>query len=299
MAKPIAKITVQCPHCQAQQQEPELAKSTFCRRCSEYFGISASTLAGARTPPPPAPKLRPKTALDAAAPAAPAEPSGGMGLMDRFEQLLGKPKHRVVHCFECDGSHEVSSSAHSSTCRACGAYIDLQDYKITGSFSRNIVTRGAIYLSSKGDLSSSKIICDSAILHGKMRGNMRCLGKLTIRSTGRVPGTLEAVKIVVEKGSDITMARPLRVSQAEIGGKLSAQIFAESQVAILKTGFLEGAVTARGFTVEKGGCFQGELTIGPQAAAAGMEPAKAEPPRREPRENDAPLLGGEQKPALG
>lgn len=300
MAKPIAKITVQCPHCQAQQQEPEFAKSTFCRRCSEHFAISASTLAGAKSPPSPALKPRPKVAAETPSPSspAPAEPSGGMGLMDRFEQLLGKPKHRVVRCFECDGSHEVSSSAHSSTCRACGAYIDLQDYKITGSFSRNIVTRGAIYLSSKGDLSSSKIVCDSAILHGKMRGNMRCLGKLTIRSTGRVPGTLEAGKIVVEKGSDITMARPLRVSQAEIGGKLSAQIFAESQVAILKTGFLEGAVTARGFTVEKGGCFQGELTIGPQDTAA-AEPAKAEPPRREPRENEAPLLGGEQKPALG
>lgn len=298
MAKPIAKITVQCPHCQAQQQEPELAKSTFCRRCSEHFAISASTLAGAKSPlPPAAPKLRPTAAAETPAP-APAEPSGGMGLMDRFEHLLGKPKHRVVRCFECEASHEVSSSAHSSTCRACGAYIDLQDYKITGSFSRNIVTRGAIYLSSKGDLSSSKIVCDSAILHGKMRGNMRCLGKLTIRSTGRVPGTLEAVKIVVEKGSDITMARPLRVSQAEIGGKLSAQIFADGQVAILKTGFLEGAVTARGFTVEKGGCFQGELTIGPHETAV-VEPVKAEPPRREPRENDAPLLGGEQKPALG
>ncbi len=223
-----------------------------------------------------------------------------MGLRDRFEHLLGKPKNRVVRCFECEASHEVSSSAHSSTCRSCGAYIDLQDYKITGSFSRNIVTRGSVYLSSKGDLSSSKIICDSAILHGKMRGNIRCLGKLTIRSTGRVPGTLEAGKIIVERGSDIVLARPLRVAQAEIGGKVTAQIFAEGQVSILKSGVLEGAVKARGFAVERGGIFQGELTIGPQETVPDSAPApRPEGNPRDARAGEPPIFGAERKPALG
>lgn len=285
-----------------------MAKSTFCRRCSEYFAISAATLAGAKAPFAAAP-LKPKVlapqssvAEHAALPSPPpqAEPTGGLGLRDRFEHLLGKPKNRMVRCFECDAAHEVSSSAHSSTCRSCGAYIDLQDYKITGSFSRNIVTRGSVYLSSKGDLSSSKIVCDSAILHGKMRGNIRCLGKLSIRSTGRVPGTFEASKFIVEKGSDIVMARPLRVAQAEIGGKVSAQIFAEGQVSILKSGFLEGAVTARGFAVEKGGIFQGELTIGPQAPVA--DPAAAPAVKEVPRDasvGETPILGVERTPALG
>ena len=300
MAKPIAKITVECPHCHAQQQEPEMAKSTFCRRCSEYFAVSAATLAGAKAPPP-KPKVLAPSAVHAAEQApAPAEPAAGFGLKDRFEHLLGKPKNRMVRCFECDSAHEVSSSAHSSTCRSCGAYIDLQDYKITGSFSRNIVTRGSIYLSSKGDLSSSKIICDSAVLHGKMRGNIRCVGKLAIRSTGRVPGTLEASRIIVEKGSDMVLARPLRVAQAEIGGKVSAQIFAEGQVSILKSGFLEGAVTARGFAVEKGGIFRGELTIGPQDSVAELAPPV--PAKESPRElqaSDPSILGGERSPALG
>lgn len=279
-----------------------MAKSTFCRRCSEYFAISASTLAGAKPASRPAPKPAPVAmGMETPAlpiPAAPVESLGGMGLLNRFEHLLGKPKNRLVGCFECDATHEVSSSAHSSTCRACGAYIDLQDYKITGSFSRNIVTRGSVYLSSKGDLSSSKIICDSAILHGKMRGNIRCLGKLTIRSTGRVPGTFEANKLIVEKGSDIVLARPLRVAQAEIGGKLSAQIFAEGQVSILKTGILEGDVTARGFAVEKGGIFQGELTIGPQPSSVDPIPAAKES-SRDVQANETPLLGGERRPALG
>ena len=44
MSKPIAKITVQCPHCKAEQLEPEAAKSTFCRRCSQYFAITPASL---------------------------------------------------------------------------------------------------------------------------------------------------------------------------------------------------------------------------------------------------------------
>ena len=209
MSKAIAKITVRCPHCSAQQQEPALAKSTFCRRCSEYFSISASTMAdappaGASASKPSAPAntwsraaSRPadtvaaspstspfgatKHPLAAKSPVAPppAKPAeAAPGLLGKIEGLFGnKPKIQIAHCFECSGWHEVSSTAQSSTCKACGAYIDLQDYKVTGSFSRNIKTRGNVYLSAKGDLSSSKIVCSNATIHGKMRGNLTCAGK--------------------------------------------------------------------------------------------------------------------------
>ena len=130
-----------------------------------------------------------------------------------------------------------------------------------------------------------------------MRGNMRCLGKLTIRSSGRLPGTLEAGQLVVEKGADLVIARPVRVSQAEIAGKVSAQIISESNVVILKSGILEGSVTAKGFNVEKGGSFQGELTIGRGAPAEESE--SVEKVKREPVEEAPPILGAEQKPALG
>ncbi len=180
----------------------------------------------------------------------------------------------MASCFECNSSHEVSTTATSATCKACGAYIDLQDYKINSSFSRNIKTRGSVYLGSKGDLSSSKIICSEATLHGKMRGNLHCDGEVTIRVQGKLLGTVETTgPVVIEKGSDVQFSRPLKAASLEVHGKMSGHVASDTHVTISKSGSLEGDVIAAGFTVEKGGLYQGELTITPrQALSAALEP---------------------------
>ena len=302
MAKPIAKITVRCPHCRAEQQEPELAKSTFCRSCSQYFAITPANLAGAE--PPPAPPARP--APGAAAP-GPGEAEAG-GLLSKFEGLLGsKPKHRTARCFECNSAHEVSSSATSSTCKACGAYIDLQDYKINGSFSRNIKTRGSVSLGTKGDLSSSKVLCDQATIHGKMRGNLHCTGRVAVRVQGRLYGTVEAGELVIEKGSEVVFSRPVKTGSVEIYGHMTGQILCDTHVNIYKTGLLGGDVEATGFSVERGGVFRGELTINPRrAASAVVEGATAVEPMAASASEQVPevvmnasLLGIGQKPVPG
>lgn len=320
MAKPISKVAVRCPHCGGEQQEPELAKSTFCRTCSQYFAITPATLASAKntgavagdkaTVPrygsPSVPRESGARAVDAPKPeAAGAGAGAGSGLFSKFESLFGKPRVRVAQCFECTSSQEVTGTAQSSTCRACGAYIDLQDYKITGSFSRNIQTRGSVYLGSKGDLSSSKIICTDAVIHGKMRGNMQCFGKVVIKFQGRLPGSLEAGALLIEKGCDIVFSRPVKAEVVTIAGKMSGQILSDSHVTIHKSGSLDGAVVATGFNVERGGCFQGELTISPR----GTQPAdlaRADSPERlvgarpaTPVTNLGAFIAGEQNPALG
>ncbi len=320
MSKAIAKITVRCPHCSAQQQEPTLAKSTFCRRCSEYFAITPASLADA------APRATAQKPVEAAnrwtgasapvAPVVPAAPTFGggrvsaapppatavepvSGLLGRIEGLFGgKPKVQVARCFECTGWHEVSGTAQSSTCKACGAYIDLQDYKVTGSFSRNIKTRGTLYVSSRGDLSSSKIVCSQATIHGRMRGNLTCSGKVTIRVQGKIFGSVEAGSLVVEKGSEVAFMRPVNADTAEIHGRVNALIVANGQVTISKSGLLEGAVSAACFSVETGGCFQGELTIMPRRAAATAD-APAAPSASPADAAEAGLLGGDRSPALG
>ena len=55
---------------------------------------------------------------------------------------------------------------------------------------------------------------------------------------------------------------PIRAEQVEIEGTISGQIIATRKVIIHKTGRLTGTVSALGFSVEKGGCFFGELSIG-------------------------------------
>ena len=325
VSKAPPKITVHCPHCGGQQQEPALAKSTFCRKCSEYFAITPATLGGASTgslksPPTPLANTwsRPGAATPAAAPTPPAAFSGrkglpvppppkpdesGAGLREKIEGIfVGKPKVQVAQCFECSGWHEVSTTAHSSTCKMCGAYIDLQDYKVTGSFSRNIKTRGNVYLSARGDLSSSKIICSQATIHGKMRGNLTCAGKVTIRVQGKLFGSVEAGELIVEKGADVAFTRPIHTANAEIYGRMSGDVVADGHVTIFKSGLLDGAVSASGFSVEKGGCFQGELTISPRRSAPVNVPGEKgpDPVEQAGHGGGASLLaGGEQSPALG
>jgi cytoskeletal protein CcmA (bactofilin family) len=238
----------------------------------------------------------------AASPPPPRPEEGEQGIRGKIEGIFsGKSKLQVAQCFECNGWHEVSSTAQSSTCKACGAYIDLQDYKVNGSFSRNIKTRGSVYLGSKGDLSSSKIVCSQAVIHGKMRGNLTCEGKVTIRVQGKLFGSVEAGELVVEKGSEVVFSRPIHASTAEIHGRMSGDVVAEGLVTIFKHGLLDGAVSASGFVVERGGCFQGELTISPRQRAAATRDDEAQATSTDPgvpASNPTFLAGGEESPAL-
>ncbi len=154
----------------------------------------------------------------------------------------------------------------SSTCKACGAYIDLQDYKINGSFSRNIKTRGTVYLGSKGDLSSSKVICDEATIHGKMRGNLHCAGPVTIRVQG---GSTARWRRASRRGERIGGAcSPARQGHVPGGSRTHERTDHVRQPRDgLQEGLLDGDVDATGFAVEKGGFFQGELTINPRRAS--------------------------------
>ena len=301
-----------------------MAKSTFCRKCSEYFAITPSVVAGGAKeassfvppsarpagkvafPPSVPPAERAPTRPAGASTQTPATPTGG-GLREMLGGFLAsKPKTRTAHCFECTSWHEISSSAQSTTCKACGAYIDLQDYKINGSFSRNIKTRGSVYLSSKGDLSSSKIVCSQATIHGKMRGNLQCDGMVTVRMQGRLHGSVEAGEMIIEKGAEVVFARPLKASSVAVYGKMSGQVLSDSHVTIYKSGSLDGAVNATGFTVEKGGIFQGELTITPRQVISQHSPDSTDalggeqPPSTRVLPMSTPsFLGGESKPAHG
>jgi cytoskeletal protein CcmA (bactofilin family) len=245
---------VECPHCGFKQTEYVAAKSTFCRQCSRSFSPSASK---------PGPK-------------------------HEEVPLWRRQRHRVVSCFECKRKHEVSDAATSTNCPGCSAHIDLRDYRITTSFSRSIQTRGDVTLTSKGDLSSTKVVCRSAMIEGKLRGDLTCDESITINFVGKIPGRLTAQHINVERKSDIQCFRRVTVNNIDIKGRMSAQIVATGAVTIHKTGTLDGSVRAKSLAIEKGGIFSGQLVIGqanltqgellPEQATAGAKQAESEIP---------------------
>ena len=272
MATPApAKVSVDCPHCGFKQSEYVAAKITMCRQCGSSYAPSA-----------PRPESKQKFF-------AKPEPVAveSASLLGKFEGLWTRKSNSIVECFECKAKQEVSGTAKSSICPACSAHIDLQDYKITTSFSRTIRTQGEVHLTAKGDLSSSSVICRSALIEGKLRGNLQCSDSATINFIGKIPGRLIAKRAVIEKRADVQFFRRVRVGNIEIRGRMTGEIIAESEVAIRKGGSLGGDVTARSISVEKGGMFSGQLVIGqgalmqgellPVAAPAALS-AKAETP---------------------
>ena len=221
------------------------AKSTMCRQCGRHFSPFA---------PKPGLKLRVKEEAPAAAPDS--------SFFQKFGGLWNQPRSSVVECFECRRKHEVSDAATSTNCPSCSAHIDLRDYKIATSFSRTIRTRGELHLTPKGDLSSTSVTCKSALIEGKLRGNLHCSESATINFVGKLPGRLSAQHVTVDRKADVQCFRRVTVGSIEIKGRMVAEIVADTAVHIHKNASLEGNVTAKAITVEKGGIFSGQLIIG-------------------------------------
>jgi len=224
------------------------AKSTMCRQCGRHYAPAAAA-------PKPAAKLRLKTESSGA-------PAGDVSVFRKVEGFWGRQRSSLIECFECKAKQEVSSAASSTICPACSAHIDLQDYKITTSFSRTIRTHGEVHITAKGDLSSNMVMCRSALIEGKLRGNLHCSETATIDFAGKIPGRLTASHVLVERRADVQFFRRLHVKSVEIRGRMCGEIVAEGVVVIHKTGSLDGDVTARAISVEKGGVFFGQLIIG-------------------------------------
>jgi cytoskeletal protein CcmA (bactofilin family)/Zn finger protein HypA/HybF involved in hydrogenase expression len=234
------RIEVQCPHCGNIQLEPELAKSTYCRKCSGYIQISK----GGRTG-------EPKQEVH-------KTPS----VLQKIEGLLGVQRTTSARCFECPGKREVPKNATSTICPLCGAYIDLQDYKIVGNYSRSIRTRGVILITPKGDLNSNRAICETAEIQGHLRGALTGAKDVRIKLKGKLSGSIEAPLIIIDKKSEVECVRPIRGDLIEVYGIISARIISNGKVVVKRGGILRGSVNARGFVVDKGGEFYGDLSIG-------------------------------------
>lgn len=257
------------------------AKSTICRQCGVHFSPAV---------PKTQIKLRalPKEAALSAPPPS-AHTSGGGSLFHKFDGLWKQQRNSVVGCFECRAKQEVSGAASSTICPQCSAHMDLRDYKISTPFSRAIRTHGEVHLTSKGELGSSNVICRSALIEGKLRGNLTCAETATINYSGKVPGRLTAQHALVERRAEVQFFRRVRVKTIEIRGRMTGEIIAEGAVVIHRNASLDGNVTAKSITVEKGGVFSGQLIIGDRdLTQAELLPASALAKSANAGESDAP-----------
>ena len=248
--RPQEKISADCPHCGFTQLESAFAKTTFCRKCGEHYSIE---------------KLLLKEIASLKGPS----------IFDKVGKLLSRETVRDIACLSCGRQQQVSSSAQSSLCPSCGSYIDLRDFRIAGPFGRSIQTQGAVIVTSKGDLSSSRVVCREATIEGQLRGTLNCTGVVHVKVRGKILGTIDSQHVVIERKADVEFMRPLKGHAIEINGKISARIVCEGLVTINQGGVMEGTIHAKSINIEKGGVFSGELFIGQQEAMPAESPGKA------------------------
>jgi cytoskeletal protein CcmA (bactofilin family) len=254
------KKAVTCPKCGAGQSESAGVISTFCRTCGHHFEAREAL-------PSAADKWRQQLAPVRDWLLRIAEP-----YVLRYEPELEKirlfiekyrpPEFRRVRCHECGRVHEVPRMAASTSCPNCNSHIALDDVLVEKRVSRTVRTRGALIIKKFGYLNNQTTICGAADIGGGMSGKLFCDGETKIRTTGRLNCEIGSRRIRVERGADVVVAHPIRVHDMVVQGKLTARVFCNGRLRILKRGFLKGEVHARSITVDKGGLLQAELNVG-------------------------------------
>jgi cytoskeletal protein CcmA (bactofilin family)/DNA-directed RNA polymerase subunit RPC12/RpoP len=188
------KVLVACPHCGHQQPEPRAAFSTNCKKCGQHFHVQEALNPARKTP---------ARQLDL----------------------------RRIICFECGAELDVPASAESTMCKRCSRYVDMHDYRIANAIAKNFKTKGVFTVEPRGYVFNTESIAGEVIIKGslaaahliipaenhfrwpdvmnvgsveiagELAANLRATGTITLKSSARMFGDLEADGLVVEVGA--------------------------------------------------------------------------------------------------
>jgi len=237
-AMPPAKtktVSVTCPKCAHVQPEPRGAYSTICKKCRAHFRLDEI-----EKPAAPKKKEEKKTAIEC----------------------------RKIICFSCSTELDVPVAAESTMCKRCSSHVDLRDYEITATVSKNYRTHGRLILEEKGYMMNTDSLVGDAVLKGRIIGKITAKRSMQIFSSAKIKGTFDAGRLIIPEGNHFQWPQTLRMDGAEIAGELVANLQAAGTVRIKATGRLFGDVTAGHLVVESGAVFVGNATIGSNSKPA-------------------------------
>ena len=256
------KVTVSCPQCGHSQAEPAAAYSSVCRKCGQYFRIEDLRRAVSAPVPSVEPK-RPRPPAPAPVPAT----SGGPATAPppRLDT-------RRIECFQCGTVLEVSRAAQSTMCKRCSAHVDLQDYDITNTLSKNLRTKGRVMIQETGCLLNTDSYAGEAILKGKLLGKLNA-DSLEIHRTAQIKGSFKTRKLILPADSVLFWPESLLVRDADISGELTANLRATGTVCLRATAVFFGDIEAKHLVVEDGAVVVGEMKLGDACEVEEPKPA--------------------------
>ncbi|MDB6111681.1 MAG: Polymer-forming cytoskeletal [Pedosphaera sp.] len=219
------KVLVACPHCGHAQPEPRTAISTICKGCRGHYQVQ-----------------------EALKPTRKAVETG--------------PEKRRITCFECGAELDVPISAQSTMCKKCSRYVDLNDYHIANTVSKNFKTKGTFTLEQSGYVFNTETMAGEAVIKGRFLGKLVTERSLTIYSSAEIKGSFKAGRLIIPAANRFHWKDPLKVGSAEIAGELVANLQSEGTVILKSTARLFGDVEAKNLVVEEGAVVVGSMRVG-------------------------------------
>jgi cytoskeletal protein CcmA (bactofilin family) len=219
------RVPVTCPKCGHSQLEPRTAYSSICKECHQHFRVQETLNP---TAPTPEPQLR----------------------------------QRQVRCFQCGAELAVPVAATSTMCKRCSSHVDLADYRITQTVSKNFRTHGLLLIEEKGYVLNADALVGGAVIKGRFIGKLVAAGTLEIHSSANIKGSFTAARLVIPVGHRFRWPDPLCLEGADISGELVATLQAGGTVRLRASARFFGAVQARNLVVESGAVFVGTARIG-------------------------------------
>ncbi len=218
-------VLVACPHCGHQQAEPRTAISSNCKKCGQHLRIQEILH--------PAPKAAAQS-----------------------------PDRKRITCFECGAELEVPATAESTMCKRCSRYIDMKDYVINSAVSKNFKTKGSFVIDPKGYVFNTEAVVKEAVIKGRFLGKLFAEQSLTVYSTAEIKGSFTTARLVIPAGNHFRWAERIKITSAEIGGELAANVCASEMVTLKSTARLFGDVEAANLVVEEGAVVVGRVRVG-------------------------------------
>jgi cytoskeletal protein CcmA (bactofilin family) len=167
-----------------------------------------------------------------------------------------------VSCFKCGAELEVPRGAASSMCKRCGSHVDLGDYHIAGTVSKNFRTHGLLVVEAKGYALNSDALVGRAVIKGRFIGKLATEDALEIHSSANIQGSLIPGRLVIPAGQRFRWAELMTLGGADIAGELVADMQAKGTVRLKATARFFGAIQAANLVVESGAVFVGSAKVG-------------------------------------
>jgi cytoskeletal protein CcmA (bactofilin family)/DNA-directed RNA polymerase subunit RPC12/RpoP len=107
---------------------------------------------------------------------------------------------RKLFCYKCKKEISTDKGAQAVICKYCYHRNDLSDHKLKTIIGTIFQTHGRLYLIRKGIIEFSTIQVGSAIIKGKVTGDITASGTVEILKKGEVKGNITCRRLIVNNG---------------------------------------------------------------------------------------------------